>query len=92
MQFIKNEKHIVISKFTYDVPDGEIVSRFGSLERFKEFLTHLPSDEWMDPVGNEPTATEESAFEEIIEYFTPDRDDYWLTEDKGGAEVSYEMT
>jgi hypothetical protein len=46
----------------------------------------------MDPVGNEPTATEESAFEEIIEYFTPDRDDYWLTEDKGGAEVSYEMT
>ena len=92
MQFIKNEIHIVISKFTYDVPDAEIVSRFGSTERFKEILEHLAEDNWGSGGGDPPSDEETDALNDFLaEFGAADRDDYWLTEDKGGAEVSYEL-
>ena len=38
-----------------------------------------------------PTDAESDALSDLAaEYGAIDRDDYWLTEDKGGAEISYE--
>ena len=92
MKFKKLEKHIVISTHHYDIPDDEITSRFGSAERFTEILSHLGEDGVESGSGNTPTDAERDALSDLAaEYGAIDRDDYWLTEDKGGAEVSYEI-
>ena len=91
MKFKKLEKHIVISTHYYDIPDSEIASRFGSAERLAEILSHLGEDGVASGSGDPPTDEETDALSDLAaEYGAIDRDDYWLTEDKGGAEISYE--
>ena len=91
MKLKKLEKHIVISTHYYDIPDSEIASRFGSAERFAEILSHLGEDGVASGSGSTPTDAESDALSDLAaEYGAIDRDDYWLTEDKGGAEISYE--
>jgi len=40
MQFTKTEWHQVSSEFKYDCPDDAIIETFGSVDRFKELLSH----------------------------------------------------
>lgn len=92
MKFKKLEKHIVISTHYYDIPDSEIASRFGSAERFTEILSHLGEDGLGSGSGESPTDEETDALNDITaEYGSVDRDDYWLTEESGSAEVWYEF-
>lgn len=44
MKIIKREHHQVISYFTYEIPDEEIVDEFESLENFNELLASDDSD------------------------------------------------
>ncbi len=38
MKIVKREHHQVISYFTYDIPDNEIIEEFESLENFQELI------------------------------------------------------
>ena len=83
---------MVISTYIYDIPEVEIMSRFGGMGRFKEILEHLAEDNWGSGGGDPPSDEETDALNDFLaEFGAVDRDDYWLTEDKGGAEVSYEI-
>lgn len=91
MKFIKKEHHRMTSTFSYDIPDMDIIENFGSLERFKEILSHINDDEWAEPHGEIPTDDEENLFLEFFETYNYDRyDDVW-TETKGGYEVTFEI-
>ncbi len=90
MQFKKIEYHQVHSHFTYDFPDEEIIETFGSLERFKEIASHMNSDDWNEPEGDEPTDEESDNFHELFASYDYDRDDDWFSDRKGGYDVSYE--
>lgn len=92
MKFTKNERHIVIRSYNYDIDDQHVIERFGSLDRFAEVLSHMSDGEWSDPQGEEPTEQELEHLTELTDGHATDSDDYWLTDDKGGAEISYEMT
>lgn len=94
MKFNKIEDHQVISTFTYDVNDEEIMDTFGSLERFKEVLSHQELGVMSNierAMGDEPTDEEQEAFDEIIYNESFDREDCWLTEMKGGYEVTFDL-
>ena len=90
MRFIKKEHHRMTSTFTYDIPDREIIESFGSLERFKEILSHLSGDDYVDPHGEGPSEDEENLFYEFYEGYDYDRDDDVWTELKGGFDVTFE--
>lgn len=82
---------MVIPTHYYEIPDSEIATRFGSTERFTEILSNLGEDGVASGSGDPPTDEETDALNDITaEYGSIDRDDYWLTEESGGAEVSYE--
>lgn len=38
MRIVKREHHQVISYFTYEIPDDEIIDEFESIENFQELL------------------------------------------------------
>jgi hypothetical protein len=38
MKIVKREHHQVISYFTYDIPEDEIIDEFESLENFQELV------------------------------------------------------
>ena len=53
MQFSKTEWHQVASEFKYDVDDEAIIEEFGSVQRFKEIISHQ-EQEWrsnLEPHG-----------------------------------------
>ena len=91
MKFTKNERHIVIRSYTYDVDDQTLLDRFGSVERFQEILSHMTDDEWAEPQGEAPTDDELDQLNDITDGGSIQSGDYWLTDDKGGTEVSYEI-
>lgn len=92
MKFIKKEHHQVTSIFTYDIPDDEIIETFGSVERFKEILSHFNESDWDNQViGEEPTDEENDLFLEFYENYGYDREDDWWTDRKGGYDVTYEV-
>lgn len=94
MKFEKVEYHRVNSTFSFDIPDDEIVERFGSLERFLEVVSHYKDQDSFDynPIGEEPTDEESDAFFELESWFGhEDREDDWITERKGGYDVSYNL-
>jgi hypothetical protein len=91
VKFKKNERHIVIRSYSYEVDDQLLIERFGSLDRFTEVLSHMSEAQWSDPQGDEPTSDELDHLSEIADSFAVDSDEYWLSDDKGGAEVSYEV-
>ena len=91
MQFKKIEYHQVHSHFTYDLPDEDIIETFGSVERFKEIASHMTSNDWNDPQGDEPSDEENDAFVEFIENYDYDREDDWWSDRKGGYDISFEV-
>ena len=90
MRFIKKEHHRMTSTFTYDIPDEDIIDRFGSLDRFHELISHLSGDDWAEPIGENPTTDEENLFHEFYEGYDYDREDDVWTEYKGGFDVTFE--
>lgn len=90
MRFKKHERHIVIRSYTYDVADEALDERFGSVERFQQILSHLSDYEWAESRGEEPSFEELDQLSDLTDGSASDVDDYWLSDDKGGTEVSYE--
>ena len=93
MQFKRIEYHTVHSHFTYDIPDEDIIETFGSVERFREIISHLNSDtDWdAEPFGEYPSDEETDIFNEFTENYDYDRDDDWFSDRKGGYDISYEI-
>ena len=74
MKIIKKEYHTVISEFTYELDEEEIIDRFESVENFKALLDE---DDW-----------------DVIDFINQsdyERYDDWVTDRKGGYEVTYEV-
>jgi hypothetical protein len=91
MKIIKNEEHKLTRSFTYDIPDVEIESAFGSIQRFKEIVSHNTSGWDNEPEGEEPTDEEADLFYDFFaDYDYELEDDIW-TDRKGGYETSYEL-
>lgn len=88
MKVVKIEHHQVNSEFTYDIPDEEIIDTFGSLERFQEILSYN-GDGWNTAIGEPPTDEENDLFFELIDGCDYDRYDDWVTDRKGGYDVTY---
>ncbi len=92
MKVIKNEEHKLTRSFTYDIPDEAIINSFGSIQRFKEIVSHNTSGGWdNEPEGEEPTDEEADLFYDFFaDYDFELEDDIW-TDRKGGYETSYEL-
>lgn len=74
MKIIKKEYHTVVSEFTYELDDDEIIEQFESVETFKALLDE---DDW-----------------DVIDFINQsdyERYDDWVTDRKGGYEVTYEV-
>ena len=90
MKIIKTEYHQVNSEFTYDIPDEDIIEKFGSIERFQEIVTHMGS-EWDEKIGEPPTDEEYDLLVEFFEDYNYNRYDDWWTDSKGGYDVTFEI-
>ena len=91
MKIIKNEEHKLTRSFTYDIPDIEIVGAFGSIQRFKEIVSHNTNGWDNEPEGEEPTDEESDLFYDFFaDYDYELEDDIW-TDRKGGYETNYEL-
>lgn len=88
MKVVKTEIHTVNSEFVYDIPEEDIIDKFGSIERFEEIVSHMGS-EWDTPYGEPPTEEESDMFVEFLEDYDYSRDDDWITDRKGGYDVIY---
>lgn len=74
MKIIKKEYHTVVSEFTYELDEEEIIDRFESVENFKALLDE---DDW-----------------DVIDFINQsdyERYDDWVSDRKGGYEVTYEV-
>jgi len=74
MKIIKKEYHTVVSEFTYELDDDEIIEQFESVENFKALLDE---DDW-----------------DVIDFINQsdyERYDDWISDRKGGYEVTYEI-
>ena len=74
MKIIKREYHTVVSEFTYELDDDEIIEQFESVENFKALLDE---DDW-----------------DVIDFINQsdyERYDDWVTDRKGGYEITYEI-
>ena len=91
MKIIKNEEHRLTRSFTYDIPDEAIEEAFGSIQRFKEIISHNTSGWECDPEGEEPTDEESDIFYDFFADYDYDLEDDIWTDRKGGYEVSYEL-
>ena len=91
MKIIKNEEHKLTRSFTYDIPDETIEGAFGSIQRFKEIVSHNTSSWDSEPKGEEPTDEESDLFYDFFaDYDYELEDDIW-TDRKGGYETSYDL-
>lgn len=91
MKVIKKEEHQVTSSFTYDIPDQDIIDKFGSIQRFAEIISHNTSGWDVEVIGEEPTDEEADNFYEFMCEYDYDREDDWWTDRKGGYTTSYEL-
>ena len=86
----KTEWHSVASEFTYNVDDKAIIEEFGSVQRFKEIISHQ-EQEFRSPlevIGEKPTDEEHDKFWEFLSEHDYDREDDWWTDRKGGYDVT----
>lgn len=91
MIIIKNEEHHLTRSFTYDIPEEAIEAEFGSIQRFKEIVSHHTNGWNVETEGDEPTDEEYDLFYQFFEdYDFTCEDDIW-TDRKGGFETSYEL-
>ena len=90
MKFSKTEWHQVASEFKYEVDDEAIIEEFGSVQRFKEIITHQEQETWggMEPMGEPPTDEETDKFWDFVSELDYDREDDWWTDRKGGYDVT----
>ena len=82
----KTEWHSVASEFKYDIDDEAIIEEFGSVQRFKEIISHQ-EQEFRSPLevtGEKPTDEEQDKFWEFLSEHDYDREDDWWTDRKGG--------
>ena len=91
MKIIKNEEHRLTRSFTYDIPDEAIEAAFGSIQRFKEIISHNTSGWDNNPEGEEPTDEEADLFYDFFADYDYDLEDDIWTDRKGGYETSYEL-
>ena len=91
MKVVKTEIHTVNSEFTYDIPDEDIIAKFGSVERFKEIVSHN-GDGWSETIGEPPTDEESDLFMEFLENYDYDRYDDWISDRKGGYNTVFEVS
>lgn len=91
MKIIKKEEHQVTRTFTYDIPDSAIQETFGSVERFKEIISHNTSGWDVEPEGEEPTDEEHELFYDFFADYGYDTEDDWWSDRKGSFETSYEL-
>ena len=91
MLFSKTEWHQVSSEFKYDCPDEAIIETFGSVERFKEILSHqeLEFNSKIEPTGEKPTDEEDDMLWDFLSELDYEREDDWWTDRKGGYDVTY---
>ena len=91
MKIIKNEEHRLTRSFIYDIPDAVIEETFGSIQRFKEIISHNTSGWDNEPEGDEPTDEEADLFYDFFADYDYDLEDDIWTDRKGGYETSYEL-
>ena len=91
MKIIKNEEHRLTRSFTYDIPDETIEGAFGSIQRFKEIVSHNTSGWDNEPEGEEPTDEEADLFYDFFADYDYDSEDDWWQDLKGGYETNYEL-
>jgi hypothetical protein len=91
MLFKKTEWHSVASEFSYDIPDEDLISEFGSIKRFEEILSHQELENFtnIEPIGEEPTDEEQEKLWELVNNSDYDREDDWWTDRKGGYDVTF---
>ena len=91
MLFSKTEWHQVSSEFKYDCPDDAIIETFGSVDRFKELLSHQEQEfnSKIKPHGEKPTDEESDKLWDFIAELDYEREDDWWTDRKGGYDVTY---
>ncbi len=90
MKIVRTEHHQVNSECTYEIPDEDIVEKFGSLNRFEEIVSHMGS-EWDEKIGEPPTAKESDLFIEFFEDYNYNRYDDWWTDLQGGYDVTFQI-
>ena len=91
MKIIKNEEHKVTRIFTYNIPDEDIITAFGSLDRFKEIVSHNTEGWDVEVLGEEPTDEEADLFYDFFADYDYDSEDDWWQDRKGGYETNYEL-
>ena len=91
MKLVKTEIHTVNSEFTYDIPDEDIIEKFGSIERFQEIVSHN-GDGWNETIGEPPSDEESDMFLDFFEDYSYDRYDDWISDRKGGYDVVFEVS
>ena len=86
----KTEWHSVASEFTYNVDDEAIIEEFGSVQRFKEIISHQEQEfrSDLEAEGKEPTDEEHDKFWEFLSEHDYDREDDWWSDRKGGDDVT----
>jgi len=86
----KTEWHSVASEFTYNVDDEAIIEEFGSVQRFKEIISHQEQEfrSDLEAEGKEPTDEEHDKFWEFLSEHDYDREDDWWSDRKGGYDVT----
>jgi hypothetical protein len=86
----KTEWHSVASEFTYNVDDEAIIEEFGSVQRFKEIISHQEQEfrSDLEAEGKEPTDEESDKFWEFLSEHDYDREDDWWSDRKGGYDVT----
>ena len=91
MKIIRNEYHTVVSKIHFDIPDDDIIEKFGSLQRFEEIMSHRSSNAF-DANGEYPNEDEMELFDSLEDdYGIQDRYDDWVSDRKGGYDVTWEI-
>jgi hypothetical protein len=97
VKFTRTEWHQVAKEYQYDVDDDILIEEFGSVERFKEVLSHQELAHrgyCHNAVGEEPNEDEQEKFDNlfwdgIVDYDDVDED--WWTDRKGGYDVTFDL-
>jgi len=74
MKIIKKEYHTVISEFTFELSENDLIKEFGSVEEF----TNALNDDDFDAI-------------EFLSNYDYERYDDWVSDRKGGYDVTYEV-
>ena len=88
----KIEYHSVHSHFTYEIDEESAAETFGSVDRFKEIISHL-GDDWGGPekIGNPPTDEEDDKLMDFLGEHDYEREEDYFSDRKGGYDITYEI-